>query len=159
MKGEDTMNRLLHKLTALALIGTTAVATSAPAEASFVPKIAGTWEIAGTPDPGGCAPPPFIGLATIAVDGTLTTVDPQLGPGVGEAFRIGPKRYGTGFFTYLNPAPGVVLNVEVQGELEPIGDSQAAGRFRTILSDPGTGTVVCVYEGDLAASRLEPAAY
>lgn len=153
------MNRLLHKLSALALIGTSALVPSGHAEASFVPKIAGTWEIAGTPDPGGCAPPPFIGLATVAVDGTLTTVDPQLGPGVGEAFRIGPNRYGTGFFTYLSPAPGVVLNVEVQGELEPVGDFEATGRFRTILSDPGTGDVICVYEGDLAATRLEPSAY
>ena len=153
------MNRLLHKLTAVALMSTATLAAPAPAEAAFVPKIAGAWEIAGTPDPGGCAPPPFIGLASIAIDGTLITVDPNLGAGVGEAFRLGPKRFGTGFFSYLSPAPGVTLKLEVQGELELMNSSEAEGRFRTMISDPGTDEIVCVYEGDLAASRLDPAAY
>ncbi len=153
------MERLSHKLAALALIGSVALAPSTPAEAASLKMIAGTWEIAGTPDPGGCAPPPFTGFATISADGILTALDPMLGAGVGEAFRTGPKSFGTGFFTYLKPAPGVVLKVEVQGELELMDESAAAGRFRTLLTNPDSDTVVCVYEGDLAASRLEPSAY
>lgn len=159
------MKRLAHKLAALALLSTAALAPVASAEAAFVPKVAGTWEIIGTPDappPGetSCGPAnPFSNFASITLAGALTTVDPVLGTGVGEAFRNGRKTYGVGFFLTASPAPGVFINVEVQGALELVNKDEGAGRFRTILSDPVSGAPFCVYEGALVAFRLQPTAY
>ncbi len=159
------MKRLAHKLTALALLSSAALAPVASAEAAFVPKAAGTWEIVGTPDappPGetSCGPTaPFSNFASITLAGALTTVDPFLGTGVGEAFRTGRNSYGVGFFITASPAPGVVINVEVQGELELVNKDEGAGRFRTILTDPVSGFPFCEYEGALVALRLQPTSY
>lgn len=159
------MKKLSHKLAVLALTGTATLAPMASAEAGFVPRVAGTWEVVGTPDalPEGAQPcgptTPFSGYASITLAGALTATDPVLGTGVGEAFRIGKKTYGTGFFIAANPAPGMFFNVEVQGTLELLNKDEGAGRFRTIFSDPVSGAPFCVYEGDLAAFRLEPMAY
>lgn len=154
------MQRLSHKLAAMALIVSVATLPSQPAEARFVSKIAGTWQLTGTPDPGGCGPSSsFSNIASITLAGTLTNVDPVLGAGVGEAFKNGPKMYGVGFYTYLSPAPGITLIVEVQGELELINKNEGLGQFRTIVSDPNGFIPDCVYEGALEATRLQPAAY
>lgn len=155
------MNRVTQKLATLALVATVLAFASGTVNAGpAVHKIAGTWELVGTPDPGGCGPStPFTNVATIARSGQITNVDPLLGSGVGQAFKLGKKFYGAGFFGFINPAPGVTLRYEVQSTLKLINFGEAAGKFRSIITDPNGIFPECVYEGTIQGSRLFPMPY
>lgn len=155
------MKRLTQKLTCLLL--STAVLTLATGTASAgtaVPKIAGTWEIVGTPDAGGCGPStPFTNVTTVTRDGTIINVDPALGATVGQAYKLGEKMYAIGFFGFISPAPGITLRLEVQSTLTPVNSGVAAGRFRSIVTDPNGMIPDCVYEGTISGTRLVPMPY
>lgn len=132
--------------------------TTAPEASPFVPGISGTWEIVGTPQPNDCGVnESFTGIATITFDGILTTVDPISGrTAVGEVFRLTPGEFGLGFFGTLNPAPGVLLDFEVQATLTLADRNSVSGPFRTILSDPNGVLPDCIYEGEVVGDRLMP---
>ncbi len=150
------MKRLTQKLTSLILVTAVLSFASGTANAgSFVPRIAGTWEIVGTPDPGGCGPQtPFTNVSTVTFGGQITNVDPVLGASVGQVYRLGKKTYAVGFFGFINAAPGVILNLEVQGTLKLINLGEAAGKFRSIVTDPNGIIPDCVYEGTIQGTRL-----
>ncbi len=154
------MKRLTQKLTSLFLVAALlSFAAGTASAAAFVPKIAGTWEITGTPDPGGCGPStPFTNVAVITLGGQVTNVDPALGAFVGQAYKLGKKTYAVGFFGYLSPAPGLNLRLEVQGTLKLVNPGEAAGKFRSIVTDP-MGNPQCVYEGTIEGTRLVPMPY
>ena len=132
--------------------------TGGEAFASFVPKLAGAWQVVGTPDPDslvpkGCAPSdPFTNLVSIGRDGSVTNVDPFVGTGIGDAYRSGKKRYTIGFFGFINAGPGVVLSYEVQGTILQPNLGEVAGKFRTTITDP-VG-MECTYEGTIVGTRL-----
>ena len=132
------MKRLTQKLSALLLIAATLPFTVGTASAATaVPKVAGTWEITGTPYPDGCGPSSsFTNVANISLGGQITNVDPLLGAFVGQAQKLSATDYGIGFFGYLSPAPGLVLNLEVQATLQLVNPGKAAGKFRSIITDP-----------------------
>ena len=158
------MKRVSQKWIALVLVGIAVAAGSADAHAGGVgPKLAGVWETVGTPDPNTCLPPPstapFVNVSTIGLDGTVTNVDPDVGTGVGGAYRVRGKRYVLGFFGFLSPAPGVLLRYEVQGRLKLVNRGHFVGRFRTIFSDPNGIGPDCVFEGTIEGHRLVPMPY
>lgn len=154
------MKRLTQEMTSLFLVAAVlAFTTGSASAASFMPKFAGTWEITGTPDPGGCGPStPFTNVATVALGGEVTNVDPVLGASVGQAYRLGKKAYAVGFFGFISPAPGVTLKLEVQATLKPLNPGEVAGKFRSIITDPN-GVPQCVYEGTIEGARLVPMPY
>jgi hypothetical protein len=157
------MKKSARKLTCLLISATTLTFAAGMASASpAVPKLAGTWEIVGTPDPGGCGPTsPFTGLTTITPDGSLTNVDPDpaVSTTVGQAYKLGKHMYAIGFFGYLNPAPGITLRIEVQSTLTDSSPGETAGRFRSIVTDPNGIIPECVYEGTISGTRLVPMPY
>jgi hypothetical protein len=150
------MKRLPQKWTAILMLSGMAILASNQAHAGWVgPKLAGTWEITGTPDPDGCGPSePFINLSTIAIDGTIVNVDPFLGSSVGEGYRLGWNSYAVGFFGFIPFGPNGPQRYEVQGTGKLINAGEIEGRFRTILSDLTGMNVGCIYEGTLTARRL-----
>lgn len=141
----------------LAAAGTCAIMGATEAS-PFVPRVAGTWEIVGTPEANPCGVnEPFSGIATIAFDGTLTTIDPLSGrTALGEVFQLGLDEYGIGFFGFLSPAPQVLFRFEVQATLEQTDRDSASGQFRTRLTDPAGMAPDCVYEGTIVGQRLVP---
>ena len=155
------MKRVTQKLATLALVAIVLPFAFGTANAgSFVPKMAGTWEIVGTPDPGGCGPSmPFTNVTNVTRDGQIMNVDPVLGASVGQAYKLGKKTYGVGFFGFINPAPGLTLRLEVQSTLKLINLGEVAGKFRSIITDPNGIIPECVYEGTIQGSRLVPMPY
>lgn len=150
------MKSISRTSTVLFMLAMLTLALVKPASAAQIGNgLAGLWEITGTPDAGGCGPQdPFMNVVSIGADGTFTNVDPVVGTGVGEVFRIGPNEFGAGFFGYISVGPGPLLRYEVQGELARTNGGEFAGKFRTILTLAETGTEVCTYEGTIAGSRL-----
>ncbi len=150
------MKRVTQKLATLTLVAAVLPFAFGTANAgSFVPKIAGTWEIVGTPDPGGCGPSmPFTNVTTVTPGGQITNVDPFLGASVGQAYKLGNKAYAVGFFGFITPAPGVILKLEVQATLKLINLGEVAGKFRSIVTDPNGIFPECVYEGTIQGTRL-----
>lgn len=141
----------------LLLASATLFTTAPDAEAGFVPFVAGTWQISGTPAPNNCnVTDPFTNVAVISFDGTIVNSDPVVGTGVGEVFRIGRFKYGVGFFGAFSPAPGALVKYEVQGTLNANWDGTASGQFRTILTQVGSPFPPCVYEGTLTGYKLSP---
>lgn len=140
--------------TLLAACAACFVSTLAEA-APFVPRIAGIWQIVGTPEPNGCGVnEEFSGLATITFDGILTTVDPVSGrTALGEVFRLDRNEFGLGFFGTLSLGPNLLFDVEVQATLSLTDADNASGPFRTILSDPNNVLPDCVYEGTVVGER------
>lgn len=134
---------------------------SADAEAGWVgPKLAGVWEITGTPDPGGCGPSDtFENVVTISIDGSITNVDPVVGTGVGDAYRLNNNDYVIGFFGYMSPAPGVTLRYEIQGTAKLVNPGTFTARFRAIVTDIDGVIPDCVYEGSVVGERLVPMPY
>ena len=149
------MKRLPQKWAAMLLLSTVTMFGAGQANAGWVgPKLAGVWEITGTPDAGGCGPSnPFTNLSTIAVDGTITNVDPEVGTAVGEGYKLGGKKYAVGFFGFIPVAPGITLRYEVQGTAVLVNDGEFKGKFRTTISDPA-GVPTCTYEGTISGQRL-----
>ena len=144
----------------LLLASATLVTTTPEAEAGFVPLVAGTWEISGTPAANNCGiNDPFTNVAVISFDGTIVNSDPIVGTAVGEVFRKGRLTYGVGFFGAFSPAPGVLVKYEVQGTLDANWDGTATGQFRTILTQVGSPFPPCVYEGTLTGHKLSPMSY
>lgn len=150
-----------QKLTCLLLAAF--VLTAAPGTAAAgpaVPRIAGTWEIVGTPDPGGCGPSEtFVNITTVTREGFVSNVDPVIGASVGQAYKLGKKRYAIGFFGFISPAPGLTLRLEVQSTLRQLNAGEATGRFRSIVTDPNGIIPECVYEGTISGNRLVPMPY
>lgn len=155
------MKRLPQKWAAMLLIMTTTMLGAGQASAGWVgPRIAGVWEIVGTPDGPSCGPTnPFTNLATITIDGTITNVDPVLGASVGEAYRLGGRKYALGFFGFIPLGPGAVLRYEVQGTGKLINTGEVAGRFRTTITDPAGVIPDCIYEGTITGTRLVAVPY
>jgi hypothetical protein len=155
------MKRLPQKIAAVLLVGMTlSLSSESAVAASFVPQLAGTWEITGTPDASECGPSnPFTNLSSISVGGALVNSDPVLGTSLGEVYRLGRKTYAVGFFGLISVGPGAPLRYEVQGTLKMINPGEAAGRFRTILPDPTGVNQDCIYEGTIQATRLVPMPY
>ncbi len=151
------MNSKLIKYAAISFLGLAAATASTNASAGFVGQINGTWELTGTPDPNTCNAPSFVNLATITIDGKITNIDPVLGAGVGEAYRLTRRTYAVGFFGFI-PSDQGVLRYEVQGTLKREDWSHVTGRFRTILFLP-TGDAFCEYEGSIEGFRLVPMPY
>ncbi len=151
------MNSKLIRYAAIAFFGLIAATASPNASAGFVGRINGTWELTGTPDPNTCNAPTFVNLATITVDGKITNIDPALGAGVGEAYRLTRRTYAVGFFGFI-PSDQGVLRYEVQGTLKREDWSHVTGRFRTTLFDPA-GNPFCEYEGSIEGFRLVPMPY
>lgn len=126
--------------------------------AGFVPKLAGAWQIVGTPDlssfnPAGCGPAePFNNLVSIGRDGSVTNVDPLVGTGIGDAYRSGWNRYTVGFFGFINAGPGGILTYEVQGTIKQPNLGEFAGKFRTTITDPAENE--CTYDGTIVGTRL-----
>ena len=155
------MKRLSQKWFALVSIAIALTAFSANAQAGWVgPKLAGVWETVGTPDPSTCGPTgSFENVSTISIDGTVTNVDPDVGTGVGDSYRIGGKKYVLGFFGFISPAPGIRLRYEVQGRLKLVNPGHFVGKFRTIVTDTNGVLPDCVYEGSIEGHRLVPMSY
>ena len=143
------------------VLASMAMFSAAPAaRAGFVPLVAGSWQITGTPAPNSCGvTDPFTNFSVISFDGTMVNVDPVVGSSVGEVFRTGRLTYGVGFFGTFSPAPGVVVQYEVHGTLEANWDGTASGQFRTTLTTVGAPFPPCTYEGTIAAHKLSPMAY
>lgn len=154
------MTRLPQKLTLL--IGAMMIASGAFAAAAaggVGPKLAGVWEITGTPDPGGCGPTEaFENIVVISTDGSITNVDPNVGTGVGDAYRQKGNTYVLGFFGYLTP-PGLILRYEIQGTAELVDPGTFHGKFRAIVQDTAGAIPDCVYEGTVVGERLVPMPY
>ncbi|MDJ0941710.1 MAG: hypothetical protein QNJ00_18240, partial [Woeseiaceae bacterium] len=114
------MKRLTQKWAAVLLVTVVTMLGTAQANAGWVgPKLAGAWEIVGTPEPSACGPSnPFTNVSTISIDGTFTNVDPDVGTAVGESYRLGGRKYAVGFFGFIPLGPGVALRYEVQGTLK-----------------------------------------
>lgn len=146
------MHKILSKMAVLVslclffVIGSQAVHAD-----SAMQTLAGTWEISGNPEPT-CGTGPFVNLASISADGTLTNVDPVIGTGVGEVHRLGGKEFGVGFFGFINSGMAI-LRYEVKGRLTLVNSGEASGTFTTTLYDP-LGAPICAYDGTLAATRL-----
>lgn len=119
-------------------------------------KLAGTWEIQGTPEPT-CGVQPFRNYSSFTRDGKIINVDPEVGTGVGEVYRLNGNRYAAGFFGFINDN-GTILSYEVQGKLRLVDAGHFTGFFRTIVSDPA-GNPACTYEGTLEGYRLVPMPY
>jgi hypothetical protein len=111
--------------------------------------LAGTWEVAGTPDPSSMVDP-FVNLARISRDGSIVNVDPTEGAAVGEWRRVGPRTYTVTFYGFF---PGN-LRFKVEGLVElSHGGNRFSGPFVTELSD-SSGNVVFSFGGEVDASRL-----
>lgn len=151
------MTSKLIRYAAITFFGLFAATASMNASAGWVGQLNGTWELTGTPDPNTCNAPSFVNLSTITVDGKITNVDPDVGTGIGEAYRMGRRMYAVGFFGFI-PSPQGVLRYEVQGTLRLQDSSQFTGRFRTILFDPANNPF-CEYEGSIEGFRLVPMPY
>lgn len=143
----------ISKIVMLSILSFTGATLSANAMASGnVGNLAGTWEIQGTPDPANqCGVTPFVNLASITRDGKVVNVDPEIGTGVGEGYRIKGKHFAIGFFGFI-PTPQGTLRYEVQGSLKLVDKSNFTGLFRTTLFDPAFNPI-CVYEGSIAGFR------
>lgn len=142
----------------LAIFGlATATASANAMAAGNARKISGTWEIHGTPDPNACGVSDFVNLASITRHGAIVNVDPEIGTGVGETYRINAKTYAAGFFGFINTGQGI-LRYEVQGTLTVLNRGELGGVFRAQILDPA-GNLACEYEGSLAAYRLVPASF
>jgi hypothetical protein len=114
-------------------------------------SLEGVYQIVGTPDPAsGLAP--FYGLTSVAKDGTVTTVDPELGAGVGKAYRLQGDDYGVTFYGYIDL--GFKARFQVEATLTSTGPDTGTGVFRTIVTDISGGTVLFEYEGTLESERL-----
>ena len=154
------MTALRTTIFSLLLAPAISFATAPAAQAGFTPLIAGTWQITGTPAPNACGvDDPFTNVAAISFDGTIVNSDPVVGTALGEAFRIGRRTYGVGFFGAFSPAPGVLVQYEVQGTLEANWDGTASGQFRTILTQVGSPFPPCTYEGTIEGYKLSPMAF
>ncbi len=134
-----------------ALLALSLATIAAPAEAApgNVGALNGVWEVQGTPDANNCNAVPFTNLVAITRDGTITNVDPDVGTGVGEAYRSGRRTFTVGFFGFINSS---VIRYEIQATAKLINYGELRGRFRTTLSD--TGTPFCTFEGTIRATRL-----
>jgi hypothetical protein len=154
------MKRLPQKLALLLCFATASVLAAAPASAGwFGPKLAGVWEIVGTPDASACGPTdPFTNVVTFGLDGIVTNIDPNVGTGVGAGYKAGKKKYVVGFFGHI-PIPQGVLNYEVQGTMYLLNHGTFKGKFRTIVTDPNGVVPDCIYEGKIAGTRLVPMPY
>lgn len=154
------MSAIRKTILSLVLASATLFTTAPAAQAGFVPLIAGTWQITGTPAANACnVNAPFTNVAVISLGGTLVNSDPVVGTAVGEAFRIGRSTYGVGFFGAFSPAPGLLIQYEVQGTLEANWDGTGTGQFRTTLTEVNGLLPPCTYEGTLAAHKLSPMSY
>jgi hypothetical protein len=119
-------------------------------------SLAGVYQIEGTPDPAsGLAP--FFGLVTVAKDGTVTTVDPELGAGVGKTYRLQGDNYGVTFYGYVDL--GFKARFQVEATLTSTGPDTGTGVFRTTVTDISGETVLFQYEGTLTSERLPVSAY
>ena len=148
------MHKIMSKTTVLVSLCLFFVIGSPAAHAKNGTKVlAGTWEISGNPEPT-CGVGPFVNLASITGDGAMINVDPVIGTGVGEVHRLGGKKFGVGFFGFINNGT-VILRYEVKGRLTLINAGEANGTFTTTISDP-SGAPLCAYNGTLAATRLVP---
>ncbi len=151
------MTSKLIRYATITFFGLVAATASMNASAGWVGQLNGTWNLTGTPDPNVCDAPAFVNLATITVDGKIINVDPGLGAGVGEAYRLGRRTYAVGFFGFI-PSPQGLLRYEVQGTARLQDSSHFTGRFRTILFDPANNPF-CEYEGSIEGFRLVPMPY
>ena len=111
----------------------------------------GVWEINGKPDGGS----PFTNVATIDRHGYVVNVDPAFGTAVGRTFRIGTRRYATGFWGFFLDEDGNLLRYEVQGTLRRRGLTRVEGTFTTIFTDPG-GNELFRTMGTIDGRRLHP---
>jgi hypothetical protein len=135
---------------------TFALASSPALSAPQVNEIAGLWKLDGevTSDPWDCAPTEiFSSKLMVAADGSLTSVeaDASLSAFIGQAYRLGGKRYALGLFGYVTGFP---LDLEIQSTLDMSGSAAGEGLFRVILSSGGI--TVCEYEGVINGTRLDP---
>ncbi len=154
------MTAIRKTVLSLVMASATFLSAAPDAEAGFVPLIAGTWQISGTPNANPCGiNDPFTNVAVISFDGTIVNSDPAVGTAVGEVFRTGRFKYGVGFFGAFSPAQGVLVKYEVQGTLNANWDGTATGQFRTILTQVGSPLPPCVYEGTISAQKLSPMSY
>ena len=152
------MNINPRKIAALTFLALVAASASANASAGFVGQLSGTWEITGSPDPANvCGVSDFVNYATITRDGSITNVDPEVGTGVGQAYRLGRRAYAVGFFGFINTGQGV-LRYEVQGTAQLEDWSNFTGLFRTTIFDPASNPV-CEYEGTISGFRQVPMPY
>ncbi len=152
------MTRKMIRIAAVAVFGFLAAGASANASAGWVGPLSGTWEIHGTPDPANvCGVSEFTNLTSVTRDGKFVNVDPDVGTGVGEAYRTGRWRYAVGFFGFI-PAGDVTLRYEVQGSLRLLDRSHFIGQFRTTIYDPAWNPV-CEYEGTIEGFRQVPIPY
>ena len=152
------MNSKLTRIAALTFLGLIAATASANASAGSVGQLSGTWELAGKPDPSNvCGVSEFINLTSITRDGKIINVDPEIGTGVGEAYRPGHKSYAVGFFGFINTGSGI-LRYEVQSTLELHDGSHFTGKFSTTVFDPAMNPA-CQYEGTVEGFRQVPMPY
>lgn len=142
----------------LVIVGlATATASANAVAAGNVRNISGTWEIHGTPEPNVCGVGEFVNLASISRHGEIINVDPEIGTGVGEAYRINAKTYAAGFFGFINTGQAI-LRYEIQSTMTVLNRGELGGPFRALVFDPA-GNLACEYEGSLAAYRMVPAPY
>ena len=135
---------------------TTAVTTpSALPNTAPSSRLAGTWEIAGVPDPV-YGIPPFVNVSSIGFDGAVVNVDPEVGTGVGESLRTGPNTYTAGFFGYLDA--GGPATYEVSSTLTLTGPDTFSGLFRTEVFDLN-GLPLFDYKGTISGTRLSAQPY
>jgi len=151
------MRTTISKAAVFLAISLTFIMTSAEASASHnVRKLAGTWDIQGQPEPT-CGVQPFRNFTSISREGKIINSDPEVGTGVGEAYRMGRGKYAAGFFGFISDN-GTILSYEVQGTLELLDAGHFTGIFRATVFDPA-GNPACTYEGTMEGYRLVPMPY
>lgn len=114
----------------------------------------GVWQITGTPE-SGSGIDPFVNIATIAADGTITNADPFLGVGVGKAVRIRGREYRLTFYTLTSALTGFPARLAIYGTgtLDPRGT--LSGTFRAELTSADGSTPLGVsYTGTVQGQRL-----
>ncbi len=112
-------------------------------------RLAGSWEVVGTPDPVSGIPP-FLNFTTFDGDGSIVNIDPSVGTGVGRSARSGPMSYDTTFFGFLDA--GGPATYKVTSTLTLAGPDAFSGPFLTEVFDLN-GEFLFSYTGAVSGMR------
>ncbi len=121
-----------------------------------VGAMTGTWQIQVIAEPGA----PFVevtNLATIDRKGRMVNVDPELGSSVGEVFRLGARKYGIGFWGFINQG-GFIIRYEVQANAKQVDQDSFSGEFNQTFRTL-SGNNLGGWSGRIEGTRLIPGAF
>lgn len=137
----------MRKLTKLALVSILVLPVMAFADNSAV-QLAGIWKVEGIPD-AGVPVAPFVNIATISSDGTITNIDPTFGAGVGTIRKVPGNQFAISFF-HLVPGGSIL---EVQGSVTDHTADAYSAPFTTTFRDMD-GNIQFSFTGTVYGTRL-----